>query len=248
MSTLKQIKAKVNEIDSKLENKANDASIDVNKFTFYQRKDKNILDVDYNGKPLTFTFKGASGSGISEGRGGKSKYIRFTIPYEGDNIKTFENYKDCYAYICTVQYIQNIEDDGSSFNDLIKDGSIIIDPFNIYNKEALAQGDKFTIFITIFDNTRIKGVDMKSIVNTPFECDLTLRLTSVTGISKESPGRLNFQISEMTIKRMIQKIEREVLRYDMDMATKLFNNLKVKSTPVKYDNNLASELMNKVKK
>jgi len=28
---------------------------------------------------------------------------------------------------------------------------VINDPFNIYNKEALAQGDKFTVFITIFD-------------------------------------------------------------------------------------------------
>jgi hypothetical protein len=214
MSAIKRIKAKADEIDNKVENKANDTSIDVNKFTFYQRKDKNILDVNYNGKPLTFTFKGVYGSGITEGRNGKSKYIRFTIPYEGDNIKTFENYKDCYAYICTVQYTKNIEDDGSSFNNLMKDGSIIIDPFNIYNKEALAQGDKFTIFITIFDNTRIKGVDMKSIVNTPFECDLTLRLTSVTGINMGSPGRLNFQISEMTIKRMVQKIERSPqLRY-----------------------------------
>jgi len=222
MEAIKKAKAKVEKMID------DDNSIDIKKFTFYRRKDKNIIDVDYEGKPLTFTFKDARESGILEGRNGKTKYIKFSIPYAGDNIKTFEEHKQCYAYICTVHYLEAFEKSESSLSDLIREGFIIDDPFRMYNKESITPNEEFSIYITIFDNTRIKGVDMKSIVNIPFICDLTLKLYSVTGASNDNPGRLNFQISEITLKRTIEKAEKIALEYDVNQAIELLNSLKIK--------------------
>lgn len=75
----------------------------------YRHKDRNFIDVDYDGKPLTFRYTDVRGSGILEGSNGKSNYIKFTIPYTRDNVKTLEKYKRCYVCICTFHYLEVFE-------------------------------------------------------------------------------------------------------------------------------------------
>jgi hypothetical protein len=170
----------------------------------YRHKDRNFIDVDYDGKPLTFRYTDVRGSGILEGSNGKSNYIKFTIPYTRDNVKTLEKYKRCYVCICTFHYLEVFEKGESSLDDLIKSGCIIDDPFRIYSKDSIVPNEEFSIYIKIFDRTRIKGA-----IN-------------------DNPGKLNFYIESMRLDKILEKAEKTAIKYDVDLASKLFSELKIK--------------------
>jgi hypothetical protein len=229
-----KIKQAMKEIDISLSKSEEtlDNSIDYSKFELFKRPDRDLFDINYERKPLYFTFKDVYATGILVGRNGNSRYIKFSIPYEGDNIIEFKRYMDTYLILCTIYYSKYLKDNDSLLDQYIKEGIIIDDPFKIYCKEKININDKFTLFVTIFDNMKIKGVSLESITGKQFIGDIKVKLTSFTGIqSKDNdsePGRLNFIINEIKVTRLIETVKKEPLKYDMKDVARLINSLKNK--------------------
>jgi len=212
----------------------NDMPFDFNKLKLFKRPDRDLFDVNYEDKPLYFTFKDVYGSGILVGRNGTSKYIKFSIPYDGDNINEFKRYIDAYVILCTIYYSKfpnEIRKD-ESLSDFIKEGRIINDPFNIYSKDNINPNDKFTLFVTIFDNMKIKGVSLENITGKQFIGNITLKLSSFTGGKMNDddmdPGRLNFIINEIKVDRYIESTKKEPFKYDANEVGRLIESLKIK--------------------
>jgi len=192
----------------------------------YQRKDGKTIDVNYDKKPITFKFTNVRGSGIKEGRNG-SRYIRFDIPYTSENEKVFDKYKECYTYLCLSYLVTHYEVNGMSqddINEMVKTGQIILDSFNIYGKNPKPNED-FSIFITVFKNTRIKGVMMENIEDRGLLGDVTFKLNSITQGSDDQV-RLNFQVNEIKLEKLFDKIEKTPIKFSTDLVDKLYNGLK----------------------
>jgi hypothetical protein len=74
----------------------------------------------------------------------------------------------------------------------------------IYSKDSIVPNEEFSIYIKIFDRTRIKGA-----IN-------------------DNPGKLNFYIESMRLDKILEKAEKTAIKYDVDLASKLFSELKIK--------------------
>jgi hypothetical protein len=61
---------------------------------------------------------------------------------------------------------------------MIKEANVIVEPFNVYGNSP-KPNDMINVFVTIYNNTPIKGVYMEDIIGRGFTGDVTFKLSSI---------------------------------------------------------------------